>query len=277
MRHLTLLLLGVVSALSVGCSNPCEDKAGKTNCGYCGQDRATSSNPHAGTCRYCGEDTNCSGDPCSDALMCETKVNVYIPKSTFHKGSPPKASGTTSAPPVAQVTPLASSLTIGSTVHWTVTWNVNITVTALIFEVTQFNGYYELPVTTGESNVGTLDVPMVEASTAPGETGCLGTMTCWEQAPAGMAAADAAIALVGTDGGVGQSMSGIDVTWDTPSYQQSAPTGGGGSSCPAAATCCTTSGGIQVVGITCPTGKCPSGTFVGHDASYNVDQCSCGC
>jgi len=166
---------------------------------------------------------------------------------------------------------------MGSTVNWTVTWNVNITVTALIFEVTQFNGYYELPVTAAESNVGSLDVPMAEASTAPGETGCLGKMTCWEEAPSGRTTAGATIALVGTDGNVGQSMSGIGLTWDTPSYPQSLFPGGGGGSCAAAATCCTTGGGIQVVGITCPTDQCPSGTRVGHDATYDVDQCSCSC
>lgn len=276
MRYLALLFLGVMSASTVGCGNPCDDEAGKTTCGYCDKDVATSSNSHAGKCRYCGAGTNCSGDVCGDALMCESKVNLYIPKSTFHNGSALKSSGTSTVPPVAQVTPLANSMTVGSTVHWTVRWNVNITVTALRFEVTQFNGYFELPVTADQSNTGTLDVPMVEAEAAPGESGCLGTMTCWKEAPAGTTTGDGTMALVGAGGDVGQSMGGIGLTWDIPSYSQSGSTGGG-SSCPAAATCCTTSGGIQVVGITCPVGSCPSGTFVSRDATYNVDQCSCKC
>ena len=53
---------------------------------------------------------------------------------------------------------------------------------------------------------------------------------------------------------------------------------GGGDDCAAVATCCTTNGGTQVIGITCPTGTCPPGTFIGHDVGYDVDQCSCpGC
>jgi hypothetical protein len=60
--------------------------------------------------------------------------------------------------------------------------------------------------------------------------------------------------------------------------QDQACNGGGGGDCDAVDTCCTINGGIQVIGITCPTGTCPPGTFVLHDVSYDVDQCSCpGC
>lgn len=277
MRYPTLFFfMALVAATSVGCGNPCDDEAGKTTCGYCDKDRSTSSNSHAGMCRYCAAKTNCSGDICSDALMCESKVTLFIPKSTFRKAAAPKASTASTVPPVALITPLTNDMTMGSTVHWTVHWDVNITVTALLFEVTQFGGYYEVPVTAEESNTGSVDVPMTEADSAPGEGGCLGKMTCWEEAPAATTSGNGAISLVGASGDVGQSMGGVGLTWVTSSYPQSGSTGSS-SGCARPATCCTTSGGIQMEGFTCPTNGCPSGTLLTHDATYNVDECSCNC
>ena len=52
--------------------------------------------------------------------------------------------------------------------------------------------------------------------------------------------------------------------------------GGGNGSCSEADSCCTTENGIQVVGVMCPTGQCPSWTtFSVHDAYYDMDVCSC--
>ena len=50
----------------VACGSPdCPDKSGALSCGYCKEDRVTSSNPHAGMCTYCT--SNCGGDPCNPA------------------------------------------------------------------------------------------------------------------------------------------------------------------------------------------------------------------
>jgi hypothetical protein len=46
------------------CNAPeCPNKSGANSCGYCSEDRATSSNPHAGMCTYCS--SACGADPCS--------------------------------------------------------------------------------------------------------------------------------------------------------------------------------------------------------------------
>jgi hypothetical protein len=55
---------------SCSSEDPCDEQAGSVLCGYCDQDAATSSNPHAGACRYCAAGTTCSGDVCSEALTC---------------------------------------------------------------------------------------------------------------------------------------------------------------------------------------------------------------
>lgn len=271
MRLLSSLLVVLVSAVMLGCTDdPCDPVPGKSSCGYCAQDRIATGNPHAGMCRYCGPNTTCSGDLCTDALRCDSRVFISIPGATFHPGAAPRASSTSTAPPVVQVTPTSSSMTMGSTVRWHIHWELTVTVTAVIYEVPQLGGYYQLPVTAAQSSAGTVEVPMVETAEAPGESGCLGPMTCWTEAPAATTTGDGTIALVGAGGDVGQPMGGIGLTWDRPSYSQTIPTntggGGGNNSCPTSAAqygCCTTSGGIQVVGFglsapcTCPSGTCP--------------------
>lgn len=64
MRH--AVWLGIILTLgSMACSGAvdCPTKSGYTSCGYCSEDRAASSNPHAGMCTYCAG--ACGADPCS--------------------------------------------------------------------------------------------------------------------------------------------------------------------------------------------------------------------
>lgn len=60
------LSLSVAMAVFVGgCTGAvdCPAKSGYTSCGYCAEDRTTSTNPHAGMCTYCAG--VCGADPCS--------------------------------------------------------------------------------------------------------------------------------------------------------------------------------------------------------------------
>lgn len=62
MRTLSVaILLGV--SIACGASPDCPTQSGYNSCGYCNQDRATSSNPHAGMCTYC--QGACGADACS--------------------------------------------------------------------------------------------------------------------------------------------------------------------------------------------------------------------
>ncbi len=65
-----LLAIPLVLSLAACHKDPCDEKSGQVLCGYCDQDAATSSNPHAGMCRYCDAGTTCTGDVCSDNLTC---------------------------------------------------------------------------------------------------------------------------------------------------------------------------------------------------------------
>jgi hypothetical protein len=58
-------IIGIgLSLVLAACSAPdCPTQSGATSCGYCNEDRATSSNPHAGMCTYCSG--ACGGDPCN--------------------------------------------------------------------------------------------------------------------------------------------------------------------------------------------------------------------
>ena len=270
----------VLVLVTAGCSEEiCDAREGKSTCGYCAEDVVTSSNPHAGMCRYCGPNMTCSGEICGAALRCESRVFLSIPGATFHAGAAPGASGTATAPPVPQVTPSAASVTMGSTHRWTVRWSVAVTITAVIVEVRQLGGYYELPVTTAQSNAGAFELPLVEAAEAPGQSVCLGPTTCYTEAPPATTTGDGTIALVGAGGDVGQPQGGIGITWDRPSYPQSPPTGtgtggggGGASGCPTSGAqmgCCTTRSGIQVVGFglsapcQCPSDTCPGAGYCG--------------
>jgi hypothetical protein len=267
MRLLAALLLGTTWAVLGACSDPCEDKTGKSTCGYCSEDRLATSNPHAGMCRYCGEGTTCSGNICSDNLRCVRKVNLFVPKATFHKGKAPVATSSGSAPPVRHITPTTGGVTLTSSVTWTVEWEVTVVVTAILFEVTEFDGYYEVPVSAEEASAGTLSFVTAESTSLPGESGCLGPTTCWTEAPAERTTADGQVALVG-GGDVGQPQGGIGLTWEAPSYSQST-TPNPGTGCPTSAAqagCCTTSGGIQIAGFgldsscQCPSDTCAVGT-----------------
>ena len=270
MRILSLALVVVLS----GCTDdPCEAKSGKTSCGYCAQDRATTSNPHAGMCRYCGGSVICSGDVCTDALMCNDRVFLSIPGATFHSGAMPSSSSTSTAPPVVSVSPSSQHPSVGSTVRWTVHWDVTLTVTAVLFEVTSLGGYYQLPLTTDQSNSGTVEVPFLQTAEAPGD--CAG---CWVEAPGETTTGEAQVALAGAGGGLGPPFGGLNASWDRHVEPQSRPTntggGGGSSGCPTSGAqlgCCTTTGGIQVLGFGLSTAcTCPSDTCAPH-AGY------CGC
>lgn len=61
------LFMVVISATALAACGPveCPTKSGYNSCGYCDQDRATSSNSHAGMCTYCSGD--CGSDPCNPA------------------------------------------------------------------------------------------------------------------------------------------------------------------------------------------------------------------
>ncbi len=58
----------ILAAFAVAaCGKPdCPDKTGYNACGYCDEDRATSSNPHAGMCTYCTAACSSACDPCGD-------------------------------------------------------------------------------------------------------------------------------------------------------------------------------------------------------------------
>lgn len=58
--------LGFALLLSSCSEDPCEEQSGSVLCGYCDQDAATTSNPHAGMCRYCPGGSTCTGDICGD-------------------------------------------------------------------------------------------------------------------------------------------------------------------------------------------------------------------
>lgn len=61
----SLALLAAV--LLAGCGEPdCPAKAGYNECGYCKEDRLTSSNPHAGMCTYCTGACVAACNPCGD-------------------------------------------------------------------------------------------------------------------------------------------------------------------------------------------------------------------
>jgi hypothetical protein len=63
MANSKIIGIGVLMAL-VACGSPdCPTKSGYNSCGYCNQDAATSSNPHAGMCTYCTG--ACGADACS--------------------------------------------------------------------------------------------------------------------------------------------------------------------------------------------------------------------
>jgi hypothetical protein len=57
--------MALVTTLLMACSDTvdCPLKADYNSCGYCSEDRLTSSNPHAGMCTYCTG--ACGGDPCN--------------------------------------------------------------------------------------------------------------------------------------------------------------------------------------------------------------------
>jgi len=63
-KHLAPIIVVLAAAATLlACGEPdCPAKSGANACGYCKEDRATSSNPHAGMCTYCTG--ACGGDPC---------------------------------------------------------------------------------------------------------------------------------------------------------------------------------------------------------------------
>jgi len=61
---IALAAVAIAALLGTACGKPdCPAKAGYNECGYCKEDRLTSSNPHAGMCTYCTG--SCGGDPCN--------------------------------------------------------------------------------------------------------------------------------------------------------------------------------------------------------------------
>lgn len=59
------LSIAIVTTVLMACGGTvdCPTKADYNSCGYCSEDRMTSSNPHAGMCTYCPG--VCGGDPCN--------------------------------------------------------------------------------------------------------------------------------------------------------------------------------------------------------------------
>ncbi|MFZ5438932.1 MAG: hypothetical protein ACOZQL_02930 [Myxococcota bacterium] len=270
----------VVALLLAGCTDdPCEPKTGKTSCGYCAQDRLTTSNPHAGMCRYCGGDVVCSGDICGDDLACNSRVFLSVPGATFHAGSAPTGSSSSGTPAVT-VSPASATWSMGATVRWTLQWSVAVTITAVQFEVTSLGGYFEVPVTVDESNAGALELSMTETATAPTSESCLGT-TCWGEATGSSTTGEGHVALVGS-GGPGERSAAVPLSWARPSSSQSTGTGGGGGTtgCPTSGAqlgCCTTRGGIQILGFGLAAGcSCPADTCSPHAGSCGCPACG-GC
>ena len=61
-----VVLAFVVFGLAA-CGKPdCPTKSGYNECGYCSEDRVTSSNPHAGMCTYCTGSCVSACNPCGD-------------------------------------------------------------------------------------------------------------------------------------------------------------------------------------------------------------------
>lgn len=64
MKATSLVALAALALASCGAPD-CPAKGGYNSCGYCREDRVTSSNPHAGMCTYCSG--ACGADPCNPA------------------------------------------------------------------------------------------------------------------------------------------------------------------------------------------------------------------
>jgi hypothetical protein len=64
-RWLAVIVLAAATTLAACGPVECPAKSGSLSCGYCSEDRMTSSNPHAGMCTYCS--SNCGADPCNPA------------------------------------------------------------------------------------------------------------------------------------------------------------------------------------------------------------------
>lgn len=274
MRTLGLVIAALFSFTSCG-GDPCEPKSGKTSCGYCAQDRAMTSNPHAGMCRYCGGDVVCSGDICTDALTCNSRVFFSMPGATFHPGTPPGGSGS-SGTPVPTVTPTSGAWAMNDTMQWTVSWSVAVTITVVRFESTVLGGYFERAVTSDESNAGSFTLEMTETDAAPSTESCGGT-TCWVEAPDITTNGEGLVRLVGS-GGTGDPSDTLPLSWARPSYAQSTSNTGGGTGstgCPTSGAqmgCCTTSGGIQIIGFGLSSScRCPTSDTCEVHAGY------CGC
>jgi len=63
----TPLAFLIAAAVLSGCGEPdCPAKSGYNACGYCKEDRVTSSNPHAGMCTYCPAACVAACNPCGD-------------------------------------------------------------------------------------------------------------------------------------------------------------------------------------------------------------------
>jgi hypothetical protein len=170
---LTILAIMAFSAIFISCiktpDGVCRHKSGEVTCGYCGLDVATSSNPNAGKCLYCPTGYYCSGTPCG-GISCKagaggsgsgTKQHQFleIPNAVFASGKPSGSSSNTSQK-IKITAPSSTTYSVGQKLTWTVDFTqvTDITVTDIIIEVDELDGYFDVPLTQAEIDSGVIAI-----------------------------------------------------------------------------------------------------------------------
>ncbi len=147
---------------------------------------------------------------------------IYIPGATFHSGTAPVTSGANSTHYVT-ATPSSSTLSTSSSVSWNVTWNTSIEVDTIIVYEESLDGYFEIDLTTDETDAGEMTFDEYVSETKPSTQTCVrdyrGNGTCYEEAPQSTTETDAQVSFIGADSSVGTyvdvSMS-LDFVWVEP-------------------------------------------------------------